>query len=315
MIDIVKHISSEHIQNMIFSVRDVQIMLDSDLAKIFGVETKIFNQIITQNIDRFPDSFRFQLVQKEYENLKSQNLTLITRLEQERHKKNLPYAFTEQGVSMLSSVLHGEIAINVCIKIINAFAEIRRFLLENSSVFFQLENVARRQIIFESEADKKFEIVFKALGRQKKTLSQGIFYKGQIYDAHVFVSDLIRSAEKSLVLIDNYVDDTVLTLLSKRKTSVFTTICTQPLSKQFLLDIQKHNQQYSSIEIKICHTIHDRFLIIDDEAVYHIGASLKDMGKHCFAFSKMELNAADILNAIIQGNPKEVKVKPLGGAG
>ena len=301
----------ENIQSMIFTVRGVQVMLDSDLARIYGVEIKRLTEQVKRNIDRFPENFRFQLTKDEYEDLRSQAVTLesdsislrsqIATLEVERgrgqHRKYLPYVFTEQGVSMLSAVLRSETAVKVSITIINAFVEMRRFIQQNANVFARLDSVERQQIVFESETEKNFEKVFQALEAGEPS-RQGIFYDGQIYDAYSFVCDLVRKAKKSLLLIDNYVDDSVLTLLSKRKSGVDAVIYTKTISKQLALDLKKYNQQYLPIKIETFKDAHDRFLILDGKDVYHFGASLKDLGKKWFAFSRFETGAVDMLKKL-----------------
>lgn len=299
------------IRNRIHAVRGMQVMLDSDLAQIYGVETKMFNRAVKRNIERFPDSFRFQLTKEEYENLsfesgtsstgtplRCQNGTLKTEVGRGQHRKYLPYAFTEQGIAMLSAVLRSKMAIEVSIKVIDAFVEMRRFIQNNAQVFARLDSVERRQIKFESETEKNFERVFTALNHSSDIPKQGIFYGGQIFDAYSFASNLIRKAKSSIVLIDNYVDDTVLTLFEKRRKGVIIRIMTKSISKQLKLDLQKHNEQYPSILVEIFKDAHDRFLIIDEKDIYHIGASLKDLGKKWFAFSKFETGAIDMLNRL-----------------
>jgi len=317
----------ENIQGMIFTVRGVQVMIDSDLAKIYGVETKVFNRAVKRNIERFPVSFRFQLTKEEYEDLRcqfgtssmvtqnaipergdvrSQSLTLneepdlrsqIATSSGHGGRRYLPYVFTEQGVSMLSAILRSETAIRVSIQIINAFVEMRRFIRHNADVFARLDSVERRQIAFESETEEKFEKVFQAL-ESTDLPKQGIFYDGQVYDAYIFTAGLVRKAKRSLILIDNYIDDSVLTLLSKRGKTVSCTIYTGKISKQLALDLKKHNRQYPPITIEILNDAHDRFLIIDEEAIYHFGASLKDLGKKWFAFSKFESGAVEMLKKL-----------------
>ncbi len=283
----------EHIQSMIFSIRGVQVMIDRDLASVYEVETKVLNQAVKRNVDRFPENFRFQLSNEEKEEL----VTNCDRFKSLKHSTGNPYVFTEQGVSMLSAVLRSETAVKVSIKIINAFVEMRKFIQHNANVFARLDSVERRQIAFESETEKNFEKVFKALesGEQPK---QGIFYNGQVYDAYTFVCDLIRKAGKPLVLIDNYVDDSVLTLLSKRKSGVSALIYSKNVSKQLSLDLKKHNEQYPAINARTLKSSHDRFLIIDEKEIYHIGASLKDLGKKWFAFSKFETGAVEMLKKL-----------------
>lgn len=298
-------LNSDSIQNQIYTIRGVQVMLDDDLAKIYRVQTKVFNQAVKRNSNRFPVSFRFQLSENEWEHLRSQIVTSTqanslrsqnVTLESQRgkHRKYLPYVFTEQGIAMLSAVLRSDTAVNVSIQIMQAFIEMKKFIANNALLFHRLEKVELKQV----ETDQKFIQIFNAL--QDKTLKpkQGIFFEGQVFDAYAFVADLIRSAEKSIVLIDNYVDDTVLTLFTKRKPSVKLTIFTKRISKQLALDLKKHNEQYEPIYIKEFANSHDRFLIIDENLVYHFGASLKDLGKKWFAFSKFDKNALSLLNKL-----------------
>jgi phage regulator Rha-like protein len=287
---------------MIFTIRGVQVMVDSDLAAIYGVESKRLNEQVKRNIERFPESFRFQLLQEELDELvtNSDRFNLRSQIATSSGhggRRYLPYVFTEQGVSMLSAVLRSDTAVKVSIQIINAFVEMRRFLQHNASIFARLDSVERRQITFESETEKNFEKVFQALeaGEPPK---QGIFYDGQVYDAYSFVADLIRKAKKSLILIDNYVDDSVLTLLCKRKKGVAATIYTKNISKQLALDLKKHNTQYPPITLEVFKDAHDRFLILDEKEIYHIGASLKDLGKKWFAFSRFESGTVEMLSQL-----------------
>jgi|TARA_R110000868_G_scaffold407011_1_gene687894 phage regulator Rha-like protein len=275
-------ISRQEIENQIYTVRDQQVMLDSDLAKIYQVETKNLNKAVKRNTERFPTSFCFQLNAKEVENLRFQIGTSSLNYGGRRY---LPYAFTEQGIAMLSAVLRSEIAIKVSIEIINAFAEMRRMLISNASLFHRLDKIELKQL----EADQNFEEIFKALETDKLHSEKGVFYNGQIFDAYTFVSDIIRNAKSSVILLDNYVDDTVLTLLGKRNTNVTAMIYTKTISNLLRLDLQRYNSQYPPIEIELFSDAHDRFLIIDDTELYHIGASLKDMGKKWFAFSRMDI--------------------------
>jgi hypothetical protein len=282
-----------NIQSMIFTIRGVQVMVDRDLATVYEVGTKVLNQAVKRNIERFPVEFRFQLTDVEKQEL----VTICDRFESLKHSTSNPYVFTEQGVSMLSAVLRSDTAVKVSIQIINAFVEMRKFIQHNASVFARLDSVERRQITFESDTEKNFEKVFQALeaGEPPK---QGIFYDGQIYDAYGFVADLIRMAKKSLILIDNYVDDSVLTLLCKRKKAVSAKIYTKTISKQLALDLKKHNEQYPPITLEVFKDAHDRFLILDEKEIYHIGASLKDLGKKWFAFSKFESGTVEMLQKL-----------------
>lgn len=206
-------------------------------------------------------------------------------------RRYLPYVFTEQGIAMLASILRSTVAIKVSIEIMNAFVEMRRMLMSNASLFHRLDKIELKQL----EANQKFEEIFKALESDKLHSEKGVFYNGQIFDAYTFVSDIIRSAESSIILLDNYVDDTVLTLLGKRNNNVTATIYTKNISNQLRLDLQRYNSQYPRIEIKVFSDAHDRFLIIDDVELYHIGASLKDLGKKWFAFSRMDIEVGKML--------------------
>jgi phage regulator Rha-like protein len=299
------------IKNKIYLVRGLHVMLDSDLAKVYEVETKVLNQAVKRNIERFPSNFRFQLNENEFaeiENnrkvLRFQNGTLKKKiiddqfLEKEdkrgKHRKYLPYAFTEQGVSMLSAVLRSEVAVKMSIQIINAFVNMRKYIATNAGIFQRLEKIEYKQV----DADNKFEKIFNALEEKSIKPKQGIFYNGQIFDAYTFVTDLIRTSKRSIILIDNYIDDTILTLLAKRKQGVVASIYTQKIGKQLTLDLQKHNAQYPEIVIKELHHVHDRFVIIDEKITYHFGASLKDLGKKWFAFSKLDMQAIDMLSRL-----------------
>ncbi|MFA9188765.1 ORF6N domain-containing protein [Flavobacterium magnesitis] len=284
-------ISRQEIENQIFTVRDQQVMLDSDLAKIYQVETKNLNKAVKRNTERFPTSFCFQLIEEEVANLRFQIGTSSLNYGGRRY---LPYAFTEQGIAMLSAVLRSEIAIKVSIEIMNTFVEMRRMLISNASLFHRLDKIEIKQL----ETDQKFEAIFKALESDKLQSEKGIFYNGQVFDAYTFVSDIIRSAKSSIVLLDNYVDDTVLTLLGKRNTNVTATIYTKTISNLLRLDLQRYNSQYPPIEIELFSDAHDHFLIIDNTELYHIGASMKDLGKKWFAFSRMDIEVGRMLQIL-----------------
>lgn len=286
-------ISSDGIQSRIYTIRGLQVMIDNDLADIYGVEVKRLNEQVKRNTERFPTEFCFQLSEEERQNLKSQYATSSWG-----GRRTKPYAFTEQGVAMLSGVLKSETAVRTSIQIINAFVAMRRFIATNAQVFQRLGAVERKQIEYKVETDQKFEQIFNAIEERSIKPKQGIFFDGQIFDAYRFVSDLFRTAKKSIIIIDNYIDDTVLTHLTKRHDTVSVTILTKTISKQLALDVKKFNEQYPTIEIKEFDNSHDRFLIIDDKTVYHFGASLKDLGKKWFAFSKMDIGAAEMLTRL-----------------
>ena len=289
--DILPTVNQKEIENKIFTFRNIQVMIDRDLADMYQTETKFINRAVKRNIERFPETFCFQLTDEELESLKFQSGTSNSK----GGRRTLPYAFTEQGVAMLSAVLHSQIAIKVSIQIINAFVEMRKFISQNNGLLYRLDGIERK--LFEN--DQKFEQVFKALESKDVIPSQGVFFEGQIYDAYELTSKIIRSAKKRIVLIDNYIDDTSLTLLTKKAKDVNVLLLTKNISKQLNLDVQKVNQQYSHFELKIFTKSHDRFLIIDEEQVYHIGASLKDLGKKWFAFSKINKNSVKSILAEI----------------
>jgi hypothetical protein len=299
------------IQRKIYSIREFQVMLDSDLAEFYGVETKVLNQAVRRNIERFPEEFMFQLEVNAWESLKCQIGTsnydslrsqFVTSKSKKGGRRYLPYVFTEQGVAMLSGVLRSETAIKMSIQIINAFVAMRKFIINNAQLFQRIDNVERKQLEHEIKIDKRFDEVFDALQSKEVDPKQGIFYDGQIFDAYKFVSDLIRKAEKSILLIDNYIDDTILDLFTKRKKNVEVIILTKKITKEMELDLEKFNAQYPAVKLKEFKESHDRFMIIDSQDVYHFGASLKDLGKKWFAFSKFDNKAIEFLQRLNEKN-------------
>lgn len=280
----------KHIENKIFTIRGVQVMLDSDLAMLYGTETKFINRALKRNPLRFPDTFVFELNEKEWDDLKFQ----IGTSSGHGGRRTLPHVFTEQGIAMLSSVLNTETAIQASIQIMQAFVNMRKFLLNNASLFQRLDQLETKQL----KTDEKVEKVFKALESGIAQPEKGIFFEGEIFDAYSLVSKIIKSANESIVLIDNYIDDSVLTLLTKRSNNVSATIYTQKITKALRLDLEKHNEQYSSIQVHALKNSHDRFLIIDEKHLYHIGASLKDLGKKWFAFSQMDDLVQSVLDRL-----------------
>ena len=303
-------IDNQTIQSKIYTIRGVQVMLDEDLALLYGVESKRLNEQVKRNIERFPEKFRFQLTENEYENLRSQiatsSLDNILRFQngtssldkQHGGRRYLPYVFTEQGVSMLSAVLRSKTAIEVSIKIIDSFVNMRKFLSQNASLFTRIDSIEKRQISYEIKNDTKVDAILNAIEEKGTPQKQHIFYDGQIFDAYLFVSDIIKSAKSSIKLIDNYIDESTLVLFTKRDTKVDMKIYTKTISKQLKLDLEKHNAQYSKIDIEIFDLSHDRFLIIDEKDIYHFGASLKDLGKKWFAVSKMDINSFELLGKL-----------------
>ena len=293
-----------------------------DLAILYGVETKRLNEQVKRNIERFPEDFMFQLTKEENKDdlltnhnyFHSNNIFQSTEKEKdiilrsqiatakERTKsRTLPYAFTRNGIAMLSSVIRSPVAIEVNIRIMRAFTKIFPLIGNMNTFSYRIEALEHHQLeVYQqlSVTNKRLDEVFQKIGKGEVQPVQGIFYDGQIFDAYQFVCGLVRQAKKSIVLIDNYVDETVLTLLDKKEPGVTATIYTQHLSQQLQLDIARHNAQYSPIEIKPFNRAHDRFLLIDDE-VYHIGASIKDLGKKWFAFTLMrDITSQELLGKI-----------------
>ena len=306
----------DNIENLILNIRDKQVMLDRDLARLYGVETKRLNEAVKRNIERFPEDFMFQLSHEEFEsNLRSQTVTSsiepysnvdVSNLRsqiatssdgQHGGVRYMPYVFTESGISMLSSVLRSKTAIRVNIEIMRAFVAMRHSLLANNQLFSRIENIEHNQLLmiqWKDKTDSQINTLFQTLAKHEPP-TEGVFCNGQIFDAYKFATDLIKSAKKSLVLIDNYIDESVLLMLSKRNAGVTADIYTSQVTQTLKLDLLKHNTQYPPINIHKHTTSHDRFIIIDNTEVYHIGASLKDLGKKLFAFSKLNISPKMIL--------------------
>ena len=286
--------SQKNIESRIFTIRKNQVMVDRDLADLYGVDTKALNQAVKRNLERFPAEFRFALTEHE----KNELVTNCDRLENLKHSSAKPYVFTEQGVAMLSAILRSETAIKMSIQIINAFAKMRQFLMHNANLFHRLDHVEKRQLSHELKTDKQFEKIFNALEDKTLKPKQGIFFDGQIFDAYVFVSRLIKKATKSIILIDNYCDETTLDLLAKANPRIRVTILTKSINHSLARDLQKLNAQYPHITAKEFSSSHDRFLILDEKEIYHIGASLKDLGKKWFAFSQLEIESFGLMDKI-----------------
>lgn len=287
-------IQLEEIQSRIYTIRGVQVMLDKDLAIFYDVKPIRLREQVKRNIKRFPSDFMFQLTEEEVDLMVSQNA-----IPSKQHLGgSLPFVFTEQGVANISAVLTSERAIEVNIQIIRAFVAMRRFIAANTQVFQRLDVIEKWQIEHKAETDQKFEQLFDAIEEREIKPKQGIFFDGQIFDAYKFVADLIRTAQKSIILIDNYIDESVLTILTKRRKNVKVILLTKSISNQMALDVKKYSEQYSAIEIKEFKNSHDRFIIIDNTTVYHFGASLKDLGTKWFAFSKMDIGAIEMLSRL-----------------
>ena len=291
-------ILSNVIESRIFSIRNIQVMLDYHLAALYDVETKRINEQVKRNIRRFPTNFMFQLTKTEWDYLQSQFATTNTHLLQSQSatakRRSLPYAFSEQGVAMLSSVLNSDTAIEVSIKIINAFVEMRKIIFDNNLIHFRIDKIERKQL----ESEQKFDLVFKALEGKNEITDQGIYFEGQIFDSYTITSKIIRSAKKSIILVDNYIDETTLIHLTKKNTKVKVLLLTKNISNQILLDVKKANEQYPEFVLRKFDFSHDRFLIIGESKVYHLGASLKDLGKKWFAYT--ELNKNSVENIMVQ---------------
>lgn len=282
-------LKNENIANKIYTIRGLQVMLDKDLAELYGVKPIRLREQVKRNIDRFPDDFMFQLRGNEVDFMVSQNA-----IPSKQHLGgSLPLVFTEQGVATLSAVLTNKTAVGIHINIMRAFVQMRKFISNNALMFQRLDSLEQKQF----HTDEKIDAILNALEDKSLKPKEGIFYDGQIYDAYAFMSELIKSAKNEIMLIDNYIDDTVFTIFSKNQ-NIKVTIYTNTISKQLELDYQKYKSQYKNIILHEFKNAHDRFMIIDGKEVYHIGASLKDLGKKWFAFSKFEIEAFDILKRL-----------------
>ena len=285
-------INENSIKDKILTIRNHQVMLDRDLAELYGVETKHINQAVKRNETRFPKDFMFQLSKEEFENWRSQ---IVTSNSDKMGLRRPPYAFTEQGVSMLSAVLKSKIAVDISVKIIRAFVEMRKIINSDNALFYKIDFLEKRQISYEIKTDTKINQILNALEDKTLKPKQGIFYDGQIFDAYVFVNDLLKLATNEIILIDNYIDETVFTIFSKYS-NIKVQIYTSNITKQLKLDFEKYQNQYQNIDLIQFKNSHDRFLIIDKKKVYYLGASLKDLGKKWFAFSKFEIENLKILD-------------------
>ena len=286
-------LSNTPIASKIVVFRDVQVMIDRDLAELYGVETKRLKEQVNRNIERFPEQFMFQLSLDEYQNVKKSLWSQIATIENNedlrgRHTKYLPYAFTEQGVAMLSAVLRSEKAVRISIEIMNAFVQMRHYLHNNLNLAGRLTAVENKVDSKFKTIDENFSKIFNALDSNPKKAKEGVFFKGQIFDAYAFFQDLIKTAKKEIVLIDGYVDLSVLERLSVKQKNVIVKIFTHPKAELQQIDIDQFNKQYPTLHVDYTQKMHDRFMIIDNKELYHIGASLKDLGKACFAFEKIE---------------------------
>jgi len=272
----------EDIKNLIYTIRGKQVMIDSDVANIYHCETKYINRVVKRNIERFSEEFCFQLNEDEFKVLRCQFVTLNEN-GRGQHRKYLPYVFTEQGIAMLSALLKSDVAISVSVNIMKAFIEMRKFLMINGQVFERLTSVEHKLL----EHDKKFDKVFNSL-LQEENIKQRIFFDGQIYDAYSIIVDIIKKANKKILIIDNYIDESVLKMLTKKKNNVEVVILTSNKINIQQIDIQKFNKEYPVLKIANTNKFHDRFIVIDNKEMYHLGASIKDLGKKCFGINKIE---------------------------
>lgn len=281
-------LTNEDIKNLIYTIRGKQVMLDSDVAMLYNYETKKVNQAVKRNIDRFPERFCFQLTEKELEIRWSQIVT-TSKLEDNKYrsKKYLPYVFTEQGIAMLSGILKSEVAIQVSIKIMDAFVEMRKFINGNKSLFEKVVTIENKMDKKFIEQDKKFDIIFDQL-QLEENIKQRIFFDGQIYDAYSIIVDIIKRANSKSLIIDNYIDDSVLKMLAKKKNNVEVVILTSDKSNIENIDVKKFNKEYPILKVAKTNKFHDRFIVIDNKEMYHLGASIKDLGKKCFAINRIE---------------------------
>lgn len=285
-------VDNKDIKNMIYTFRDQQVMVDSDLAKLYQVTTGNLNKAVKRNLSRFPEHFCFQLTEHEYKNLRFQNGSSSSNNNNYGGRRYMPYVFTEQGIAMLSAVLKSDIAVEISVKIMNSFVEMRRFLLSNQELFSRLDRIEIKQL----ETDRKFEEVFNYIAANTE-VKQNIFFNGKIYDAFSFIVGLIGKAKKEIILIDNYVDVNTLNILCKKNQGVEVVIATAGKGSLSVKDITKFNAQYPKLSVKTTTDFHDRFLILDKIEVYHIGASIKDAGKKSFGITKIE--DKDLINGIV----------------
>lgn len=286
------------IQDKIILLRGKQIMIDRDLAELYGIETKVLNQAVKRNIERFPEDFMFTLDELE----KTELVTNCDRFKVLKHSSTLPHAFTEQGVAMLSSVLKSHTAVEVNIQIMRAFISMRHFLQNNAEIFTEMNFVKKQlweTVIHQKEADKRIDELFKRMDKYAIDDEKGIFFQGQIFDAYAKFESFIAQAKNEIILIDGYVDLSILQRFAKKNKAVSVVIYTDPKTSLTVQDIQKFNSQYPTLTVKHTTKFHDRFLIIDKRILYHIGASLKDLGKKCFAFDVFDASfIPDILGRI-----------------
>jgi len=283
------------IHKLIHTIRGEQVILDKDLAELYEVKAIHLRQQIKRNLQRFPLDFMFKLSKNEINNMVSQNVIPS----KQALGGHLPYVFTEQGVAGLSAVLTSQKAIDVNIQIIRAFVQMRKLLIANSHILYKLNDLEQNQIDYKLETDKQFSQVFKALETQNPIPKQGVFFEGQVFDAYQLVQKIIKSAKTSIILVDNYINADTLQIFNKRQKGTTCDIYTSTITDKLSLTLKKYNAQYQDISLYKFKKAHDRFLIIDKTIVYHFGASLKDLGKKWFAFSKLDIENTKILDRLL----------------
>ncbi|MBO5993376.1 MAG: ORF6N domain-containing protein [Acidaminococcaceae bacterium] len=288
-------LETDDIKRRIFTIRGKQVMLDSDLAELYQIQTKIFNQSVNRNIERFPERFCFRLTKEEFASLRSQIVTSKGR----GGRRYMPFVFTEQGIAMLSAVLKSDIAVKVSISIMDAFVEMRHFVANNTALFDRISKVELKQLEYQKKTDERLDQIFECIGTQKET-NQKLFFDGQIYDAFSLLIELIQKADQEIILVDGYVDVSTLNLLAKKKSGVAVIIYTFKKTKLTAQDVAAFNAQYPQLDVKYTNIFHDRFLILDGKAVYHVGASLKDAGKKCFGITLMKDAGPGLMKKLAQ---------------
>ena len=265
-----------NIENIIYEIRGKQVMLDSDLAKLYECKngTKDINKAVKRNIERFPKNFYFQITEEEMKKLWFQSGTANKMI------RSLPYVFTEQGIAMLSSVLHTQIAISQSIRIMDAFVKMRKIISSNLIE----QKYINELVIKDNERINLLEESFSKLEEKEKI--NHIFYEGQIYDAYSLLIDIFKGAKEEIIIIDNYADKSILDMITNLNVKV--TIVTRKFNLLKDIDIKKYNNQYHNLKVIYSDKFHDRFIILDKKVLYHSGASYKDLGNKCFAINKIK---------------------------
>jgi hypothetical protein len=280
-------IENKRIGSLVYIIRGKQVMVDSDLAMLYQVETKNLNKAASRNTDRFPEDFRFKLTKEEFDGLKFQSGTSNEGQGSRGGRRYYPYVYTEQGISMLASVLHSKVAVQVSINIMRTFVEMRRFIANNALLFEKVSDIELKQLEYQKSTDEKFNKVFRYIEDHAES-EQKIFFDGQIYDAFSLITSIIQKAQKEIIIIDGYVDIDTLNILAKKNVSVDVKIYTYASARLTNTDVANFNAQYPTLTVKKTQVFHDRFIILDGKTAYHIGASIKDAGKKCFGISLLE---------------------------